>query len=288
MKTKKFLKIALLVVIAALFIWTFVFLYQKSQPKVTVYETIVPEVTDLEKTTVATGKVEPRDEVLIKPQISGIIAEVYKEAGQSVKQGEVLAKVKVIPELGQLNSAESRVRLAEINAAQAETDFARTQKLYNDKLISAEEYEKGEVSVKQAREELQTAKDNLEIVKEGITKNSASFSSTLIRSTITGLILDVPIKVGNSVIMSNTFNDGTGYSANAEIVLDRAQKTLAVPESTIEFNGDSTFVYVMTDSVPVQKFERRPIQVGMSDGIKIAIKSGISAQDKIRGAKKKD
>ena len=130
MKTKKFLKIALLVVIAALFIWTFVFLYQKSQPKVTVYETIVPEVTDLEKTTVATGKVEPRDEVLIKPQISGIIAEVYKEAGQSVKQGEVLAKVKVIPELGQLNSAESRVRLAEINAAQAETDFARTQKLY--------------------------------------------------------------------------------------------------------------------------------------------------------------
>ena len=143
MKTKKFLKIALLVVIAALFIWTFVFLYQKSQPKVTVYETIVPEVTDLEKTTVATGKVEPRDEVLIKPQISGIIAEVYKEAGQSVKQGEVLAKVKVIPELGQLNSAESRVRLAEINAAQAETDSARTQKLYNDKLISAEEYEKG-------------------------------------------------------------------------------------------------------------------------------------------------
>lgn len=120
MKTKKFLKIALLVVIAALFIWTFVFLYQKSQPKVTVYETIVPEVTDLEKTTVATGKVEPRDEVLIKPQISGIIAEVYKEAGQSVKQGEVLAKVKVIPELGQLNSAESRVRLAEINATQAE------------------------------------------------------------------------------------------------------------------------------------------------------------------------
>ena len=361
MKTKKFLKIALLVVIAALFIWTFVFLYQKSQPKVTVYETIVPEVTDLEKTTVATGKVEPRDEVLIKPQISGIIAEVYKEAGQSVKQGEVLAKVKVIPELGQLNSAESRVRLAEINAAQAETDFARTQKLYNDKLISAEEYEKGEVSVKQAREELQTAKDNLEIVKEGITKNSASFSSTLIRSTITGLILDVPIKVGNSVIMSNTFatvanmNDlifrgnidetevgrvhegmpvkltigalqnlsfdatleyispkgveenganqfeikaaiaapdsvqiRSGYSANAEIVLDRAQKTLAVPESTIEFNGDSTFVYVMTDSVPVQKFERRPIQVGMSDGIKIAIKSGISAQDKIRGAEKKD
>ncbi len=367
MKTKKYLKIALLVVVAALFIWTFVFLYQKSQPKIAVYEIVTPEVTDLEKTTVATGKVEPRDEVLIKPQISGIVSEVYKEAGESVKKNEVIAKVKVIPELGQLNSAESRVRLAEINANQAETDFSRVQKLYKDKLISAEEYEKGEVSIKQAREELQAAKDNLEIIKEGITKNSASFSSTLIRSTIDGLILDVPIKVGNSVIMSNTFNDGTtiatvanmndlifrgkidetevgrvhegmpvkltigalqnlsfnavleyispkgveenganqfeikaavaapdsvqirsGYSANAEIVLERIQKTLALPESTIEFSGDSTFVYVMTDSVPQQQFRRQPIKVGMSDGIKIAIKEGITAKDKIRGAEKKD
>ena len=367
MKTKKYLKIASLAVVAAIFIWTFVFLYRKSQPTVKVYETIVPETADLEKTTVATGKVEPRDEVLIKPQISGIISEVYKEAGQSVKQGEVIAKVKVIPELGTLNSAESRVRLAEINAKQAETDFARVEKLFNDKLISNEEYEKGEVNVKQAREELQTAKDNLEIVKEGITKNSASFSSTLIRSTITGLILDVPIKVGNSVIMSNTFNDGTtiatvanmndlifrgnldetevgrvhegmpvkltigalqnlsfnavleyispkgveenganqfeikaaiqapdsvqirsGYSANAEIVLERALKTLALPESTVEFSGDSTFVYVLTDSVPQQKFKRQQIEVGMSDGIKIAVKSGLTAKDKVRGAEKKD
>ena len=360
MKTKKYLKIASLVVVAAIFIWTFVFLYQKSQPKVKVYETIVPEIADLEKTTVATGKVEPRDEVLIKPQISGIISEVYKEAGQSIRQGEVIAKVKVIPELGTLNSAESRVRLADINARQAETDFARIEKLFNDKLISDEEYEKGEVSVKQAREELQTAKDNLEIVKEGITKNSASFSSTLIRSTITGLILDV-------LIMSNTFNDGTtiatvanmndlifrgnldetevgrvhegmpvkltigalqdlsfnatleyispkgveenganqfeikaaiqapdsvqirsGYSANAEIVLERALKTLALPESTVEFSGDSTFVYVLTDSIPQQKFKRQQIEVGMSDGIKIAVKSGLTAKDKVRGAEKSD
>lgn len=358
---KKYLKITLLVVVAAIFVGTFIFLYQKSKPKTTTYETLVPEIADLEKTTVATGKVEPRDEVLIKPQISGIISEVYKEAGQSIKKGEVIAKVKVIPELGQLNSAESRVRLAEINAAQAETDFSRIKKLYNDKLISKEEYEKSEVTVKQAREEKQTAKDALEIVKEGITKNSASFSSTLIRSTIDGLILDVPIKVGNSVIMSNTFNDGTtiatianmndlifkgkidetevgrihenmpvkltigalqnltfdavleyispkgveenganqfeikaaiqvpdtvqirsGYSANAEIVLQRANKVLALPESTIEFSGDSTFVWVMTDSVPEQKFERRQVITGMSDGIKLEIKKGLNAKDKVR------
>lgn len=363
---KKYLKITLLVVVAAIFAGTFIFLYQKSKPKITIYETVVPEIADLQKTTVATGKVEPRDEVLIKPQISGIISEVYKEAGQSIKKGEVIAKVKVIPELGQLNSAESRVRLAEINAEQAETDFSRIKKLYNDKLISKEEYEKSEVAVKQAREEKQTAKDALEIVKEGITKNSASFSSTLIRSTIDGLILDVPIKVGNSVIMSNTFNDGTtiatianmndlifkgkidetevgrihegmpvkltigalqnlvfdavleyispkgveenganqfeikaalhapdsvqirsGYSANAEIVLQRANKVLALPESTIEFSGDSTFVWVMTDSVPAQKFERRQVTTGMSDGIKLEIKKGLNAKEKVRGAEKK-
>lgn len=364
---KKYLEITLLVVVAAIFIGTFIFLYQKSKPKTTVYETITPEIADLEKTTVATGKVEPRDEVLIKPQISGIISEVYKEAGQTIKQGEVIAKVKVIPELGQLNSAESRVRVAEISTAQAETDHERIKKLYNDKLISREDYEKSEVEIKKAREELQTAKDALEIIKEGITKNSASFSSTLIRSTIDGLILDVPIKVGNSVIMSNTFNDGTtiatvanmndlifkgkidetevgrihegmpvkltigalqnltfdaeleyispkgveenganqfeikaavhapdsvqirsGYSANAEIVLQRAQKVLAVPEGIIEFSGDSTFVWVMTDSIPEQKFERRQIKTGMSDGIKLEIKEGLTGKEKVRASEKKD
>ena len=364
---KKFLKITLLVVLTAGIIGTFVFLWMKSRPKVVVYETVNAEITDLQKTTVATGKVEPRDEILIKPQISGIIDEVYKEAGQSIRKGEVIAKVKVIPELGQVNSAESRVRLAEINEKQAQTDFDRVEKLFKDKLISREDFEKSEVALKQARVEVQTAKDVLEIIKEGITKNSASLSSTLIRSTIDGLILDVPVKAGNSVIMSNTFNDGTtiatvanmndlifkgkidetevgrihegmpvkltigalqnltfdakleyispkgveenganqfeikaavsvpdsvqirsGYSANAEIVLQRAQQTLAVPESVIEFNGDSTFVYVMTDSVPEQKFQRKPVTAGMSDGIKIEIKSGVTAKDKIRGAEKKD
>lgn len=364
---KKFLKIALLVILAIILVGTFVFLYQKSKPKKVVYEIMTAEVADLEKTTVATGKVEPRDEVLIKPQISGIIAEIYKEAGQTVKKGEVIAKVKVIPELGQLNAAESRVRLADINTSQAETDFRRIKKLYEDKLISSEEYEKSEVELKQAREEKQTARDNLEIIKEGITKNSASFSSTMIRSTIDGLVLDVPVKVGNSVIMSNTFNDGTtiatianmndlifkgnidetevgrihegmpvkltigalqnltlnavleyispkgvetnganqfeikaaisvpdsvqirsGYSANAEIVLQRAAKVVSIPEGTVEFSKDSTFVYILTDSLPEQQFKRTQVKTGMSDGIKIEIKTGLKAKDKIRGAEQKD
>ena len=361
---KKFMKIAVLVLIAAIFIGTFVFLYQKSQPEVVSYQILKAETKDLVQTTVATGKIEPRDEVEIKPQISGIIAEVYKEAGQTVQQGEVIAKVKVIPELGTLNSAESRVRLAEMNGKQAEIDLERMEKLYNDKLVSNEEYEKTLLATKQAREELQAAKDNLEIVKEGITKSSASFSSTLIRSTITGLILDVPIKVGNSVIMSNTFNDGTtiatvadmsdlifrgnvdetevgriregipvkitlgalqnmkfdavleyispksiennganqfeikaaitvpdsvtirsGYSANAEMVLQQANDALTIPESAVEFSNDSTFVYVLTDSVPTQTFERRLITTGISNGIDTEVKQGLKAGESVRGLK---
>ena len=363
---KKFFKVALLVFVAFILLGTFVFLYQKSKPQVVVYELITPDVSDLEKSTVATGKVDPRDEILIKPQISGIIDEVYKEAGQTIRKGEVIAKVKVIPELGQVNSAESRVRIAQLNADQAETDYKRSEKLYDDKLISKEEYEKTLVTVRQAREELQTSKDALEIIKEGITKNSASLSSTLIRSTIDGLILDVPVKAGNSVIMSNTFNDGTtiatvanmndlifvgkidetevgrlhsgmpikltigalqnlsfdanleyispkgveenganqfeikaavaapdtvmirsGYSANAEIVLQRAKNVLTVPEGVIEFSGDSIFVQVMTDSIPAQTFERRQVQTGLSDGIKIEIKEGLNGTEKLRGTEKK-
>ena len=360
---KKYIKIAVLVLVALVFIGTFVFLYQKSQPKETVYDILIPEVTDLIQTTVATGKIEPRDEVEIKPQISGIIAEVYKEAGQTVRKGEVIAKVKVIPELGTLNSAESRVRLAEINGRQAETDLGRMEKLYESKLVSSEEYEQTLLAARQAREEIQAAKDNLEIVKEGITKNSASFSSTLIRSTIDGLILDVPIKVGNSVIMSNTFNDGTtiatvadmgdlifrgnvdetevgriregipvkitlgalqnmrfnanleyispkaveengvimfevkaaaripestfvraGYSANASIVIESREGVMVLPENTLQFEEGVPCVYVLTspEGSDEQTFEKRNVEVGLSDGINIEILSGVNENDKVR------
>lgn len=313
---KKYLKIALLVVVAAIFIFTFVFLYQKSKPKITVYDTVTPTVADLEKTTVATGKVEPRDEILIKPQISGIIDELYKEAGQTIRKGEVIAKVKVIPELGTLNSAESRVRLAELNAKQGETDFARIEKLFEDKLISREEYEKAEVSVKQVREELQTAKDNLEIVKEGITKFRGKIDETEVGRVHEGMPVKLTIgalqnlsfdatleyispkgveenganqfEIKAAIQVPDTVMIRSGYSANAEIVLERAQKALTLPESTIEFSGDSTFVYVMTDSVPAQKFERKEVKVGMSDGIKIVIKDGVDGKAKVRGAEKKD
>lgn len=359
---KKFFKILLAVIVIALFIGTFFFLFQKSQPKTLTYATEEAVVSSLEQTTVATGKIEPRDEISIKPQISGIIAELYKEEGQTVREGEVIAKVKVIPEMSSLNSAQSRVRLAEISLKQAQTDFDRMKNLFSQKLVSAEEYEKSEVALRQAEEEKLAADDNLDIVKEGISKSNASLSSTFIRSTITGLILEIPIKVGNSVIMSNTFNDGTtiatvadmsdmifkgkidetevgrihegmpvkitlgaiqnlsldatleyispkgvednganqfeikaainvpdsvtlrsGYSANASIVLKQAKDVVVIPESTIEFSGDSSFVYVLTDTVPTQVYDRRAVSLGMSNGILIEVTDGLKAGDKVRG-----
>ncbi len=359
---KKYGKLIIAAIVALIFIGTFVFLWQKSQPKEVFYSEFTPKMDTLQRTTVITGKIEPRNEVNVKPQISGIITEILKEAGQYVQAGEVIAKVKVIPEMGQLSSAESRVRLANINVRQAEVDFEREKNLYEQKLVSADEYDKVLQKLNQAKEELKGAVDALDVVRNGVSRSNASMSSTLIRSTISGVILDIPVKVGNSVILSNTFNDGTtiasvanmndlifrgnidetevgqlvtgmpmkitigalqdvsfdasleyvspkavesnganqfeikaavtsladskirsGYSANAEIVLARAENVLTVPESAIEFQGDSTFVYIVKGEGQEKTYKRTAVTTGLSDGVSIEIKKGLTAKDRVRG-----
>ena len=360
---KKYSKLIIAAIIALIFIGTFVFLWQKSQPKEIVYNEFTPKLDSIQKTTIITGKIEPRNEVNVKPQISGIISELYKEPGDYVNTGDVIAKVKVIPDMSQLSSAEMRVRLAEINLKQAQTDFEREENLFNQKLVSADEFDKSKLTLNQAKQEKLAAEDALEVVRDGVSKSNAKASSTLIRSTISGVILDIPVKVGNSVILSNTFNDGTtiatvanmndlifrgnidetevgqlvigmplkitigalqdisfnaaleyispkatesnganqfeikaavkltdggkirsGYSANAEIVLAHADNILTVPESAIEFSGDTTFVYVLlTDSVDKKEYKRTEVTTGLSDGVNIEIKKGISTKDKVRG-----
>ena len=367
---KKYSKLIIAAIIALIFIGTFVFLWQKSQPKEIVYSEFTPKLDSLQKTTIITGKIEPRNEVYVKPQISGIITEILKEAGDYVQAGEVIAKVKVIPDMGSLSNAEARVRLADINLEQAKVDYDREKTLYDQKLVSADEFDKVSQQLRQAKHELSAATDALQVVRDGFSKSNASASSTLIRSTISGVILAIPVKVGNSVINSNTFNDGTtiatvanmndlifrgnidetevgqlsmgiplkitigalqdmtfdaaleyispkatetnganqfeikaavtvsrdadaskkgaakirsGYSANAEIVLARADRVLTIPESAIEFSGDSTFVYVLTDSTAEKNYDRRYVETGLSDGVNIEIKKGLTDKDKVRG-----
>ena len=214
---KKNFKLFVALLIAMVFIGTFVFLWKKSQPQPVAYEEFTPKTMDISKTTVITGKIEPRNEVNVKPQISGIITHLYKEAGDRVQAGEVIAKVKVIPDMQQLSSAEARVRLANMNVAKAKVDYDREKTLFDKGLVSADEYDKIAHAYHQAQEELTAANDHLQVVRDGVSKSNANASSTLIRSTITGLILDVPVKVGNSVILSNTFNDGTTIASVADM-----------------------------------------------------------------------
>ena len=361
---KKYSKLIVAAIVALIFIGTFVFLWKKSQPEEVVYNEFTPKVEDVRKTTIVTGKIEPRNEVNVKPQVSGIITQIVKEAGDYVQAGEIIAKVKVIPDMAQLSSAESRVRLAQINLAQARIDFQREDELFKKELVSADEFEKKRQALQQAQQEKAAADDNLQVIRDGVSKSNAKASSTLVRSTISGIILDIPVKVGNSVILSNTFNDGTtiasvanmndlifrgnidetevgqlvqgmpmkitigalqdlsfdaaleyispkavesnganqfeikaavrvlkdskirsGYSANAEIELANVKQALTVPESAIEFKGDSTFVYVVKGQGKDKTYEQRRVTTGLSDGINIEIKKGLSAKETVRGPK---
>lgn len=214
---KRFFKIFIWLLVAGVFIATFVFLYKNSQPQEVKYQLVSPTVGDIERSTVLTGKIEPRDQIDIKPQISGIISEILVEAGQTVKEGDIIARIKVIPDASQLSTAQSRVDDAKISLTDAKNKFDRAKTLYERKLISREEYESAETTYDKAKSDLSSAEDGLEIVRNGVSRFNASESNTMVRATITGLVLDVPVKVGSSVIQANTFNDGTTVATIADM-----------------------------------------------------------------------
>src|SRR3989339_28021 len=214
---KKVFRFIIIGLLAIGVISTFVFLWKKSQPKEIKYEIVEARLGTIEKKTVATGKVEPRNEILIKPQLSGIISEIYKEAGDKVKAGDVIAKIKLIPDMVTLNAAESRVVVAQLALDQSVKNYERDKKLLQEKVISREEFEKSELQYNNNKAELKAAKDNLSLTRDGITSDKTLLSNTLVRSTINGTILDIPVKVGNSVIQSNNFNDGTTIAAVANM-----------------------------------------------------------------------
>jgi HlyD family secretion protein len=355
---KKIIKISILVLILAVFVLTIVYLYRKSQEKPAVYQTEKPFITNIVRKTVATGSVIPRKEIEIKPQVSGIVEEIFVEAGKHIRQGDVIARIRIIPDLINLNNAEARLERAKIAFDDAKISADRQDKLFSQGVISAADNQQTQVSFKNARQEVDAAEANLELIREGVNKKSGKTTNTLIRSTIEGMLLDIPIKVGNSVIETNNFNAGTtiatvadvgdmifqgkvdetevgkikpgmdlmltigaiendtfhatlkyispkgilengavqfeikadvrlkedefiraGYSANADIVLDHRTDVLAVKESALLFQGDSAYVEVETSP---QKFEKRFIKTGISDGINIQVLSGLTKNDKIK------
>ena len=214
---KKAIRIFVILLLVGLFGGTLYFLYLKSKPVVVVYKTTVPKISTIVKKTVATGSVSPRKEIEIKPQVSGIISEIYIEAGKTIHKGDVIAKVKIIPNMVSLNDAESRVNRANISMDDAKTMYDREKELFDKKVIAAGDFQQYETALKNAREAVTAAQDNLQLVREGAISKSAKTGNTMITSTIDGMVLTVPVEVGNSVIESNTFNAGTTVATVADM-----------------------------------------------------------------------
>jgi len=357
---KKAVTIGILVFIAVTFVGALYYLYQKNQEDPTVYETETPSEQTIVKKTVATGKIVPKEEVLIKPNISGIIDEIYIEAGDRIKAGDPIAKIRVIPNVSSLQSAKDNVATAKINLDNERKSFERQKGLYDKGVISANDFDAAEVTFKRAEQNYKSARQNYEIVRTGTTSGLGSAANTLIRSTVEGMVLDVPVKTGNQVIESNNFNDGTtiatladvnqmifegkvdesevgkikedlplevtvgaienksfdavldyiapkgveengaiqfeikgtlnksdttfiraGLSANASIILAKAENVLAIKEALVQFDDETEqpYVEIMTGD---QEFERKEIELGISDGINVEVKNGIKKDDKIK------
>lgn len=356
---KKLLSFVAGLLVLTLFAGTVYYLWAKSRKKETVYQTESPKKATIIKKAVSTGSVVPRQEVAIKPRVSGIIEDVGVLAGRLVREGDLIARIRLVPDMVNLNNAQNRIARAEIALEAAEKDHARNLALVKDGTISTSAFQPYKTALDNARAEIQAARDNLDLIQKGISRSTGTASNTLVRSTISGTVLEVPVKVGNSVIETNTFNEGTtiatvadmndmifqgkvdesevgklkpgmtllltigaldehkpeailehiapkgvekdgaiqfeikaalkpqkdvqiraNYSANADIVLDRRDDVLSISESLLKFEGDKTFVEVETTP---QKFEKREVKTGLSDGIQIEILSGLTEKDKLKG-----
>ncbi len=355
---KKFFRILGLVVIIGIFAGTIGFLYSKSQTKPEVFQTTQAFHTDIIRKTVATGSVVPRNEIEIKPTVSGIIDQIYVTEGEMVKTGQILARVRIVPNMVNLNTAESRVNRAKIALEEARINFNRQSQLFEREVIAESEFIPFRIALKNAEEELESAENNLQLIRDGVSRNTGEASNTLIRSTINGMVLEVPIEIGNSVIETNNFNAGTtivtiadmndmifkgkvdesevgkitegmelilnigaiddmnfsatlahispkgveesgaiqfeiradvtpdknhfiraGYSATADIVLERRDNVLALEESLLLFDNGS--IYVEVEREP-QVFEKVKVKTGISDGINIEVLEGVTEDCRIK------
>lgn len=363
-----------LVITLILFIFGIRYIYLKDKQDPVVYKTEKASVKTIIKKTMATGSIVPKEEVLIKPNISGIIDEIYVEAGDVIKAGELIAKVKVVPNVSSLNSAKSninsirnQVETARLALENQKNIYNRQKELFEKGVISANEFDTAQLSYNQSKQRfkqeqvgLNNARQNYDIVKTGTTYGLGATANTEIRATVSGMVLDIPVKVGNQVIESNNFNDGTtiatiadvdkmifegkvdesevgkikenlpleitvgaienkkfdavldyiapkginengaiqfeikgtlnkkdttfiraGLSANASIILARADSVLAIKEALIQYQPKTKKPFVEVETGD-QEFEKREIEIGISDGINVEIKSGISKEDQIK------
>ena len=347
----------LLVIFGVLFAAAF---FIKSNSKATIsFETKTALITSIEQKIVATGKVIPEDEVEVKPQVQGILQSLFVEEGDYVEEGDLLAKIKVVADEGQLNSAKGRLATAKIVLKNAQVEYNRNKSLFDKEIISQQEFQTADLTYSRAKQDLANAQSDFEIIKLGSAGGSAS-ANTNVRATVAGTVLELPVKEGDQVIESNSFNAGTtiaiiadlnkmifegkvdeaevgklsigmplsvslgaiqdkefeaklkfiapkgneeqgavqfkiegdvtldsdffvraGYSANASLVLERKDSILALHEALMQFDKDTEQPFVEIE-LEDQKFERRDIIIGISDGMNVEIISGITLEDKIK------
>lgn len=357
---KRILYILLFLIILGMFAGTTAYLYQKSQPKPVIFQTDSPKMGDIEKVTVASGTIVPRKEIEIKPQISGVLDEILADPGEHVQKGDVLARLRIMPKLVELNEAENRLVKARIQYTDAQQELDRQKQLYENKLIAESDYKHYQVQFKTASADLEAAQNNLKLLKEGAAKQESAENNTLITSTVDGMVLEVPVKEGDTVVETNTFNAGTtiamiadmsalvfegaidesevgklhegmqlqltigaiegetftanleyiapkgvqesegavqfkikaavqqeegiviraGYSANAKIVLDKRENVLTLQESMILYDKEQK-PYVEIE-VAERQFERRDLELGLSDGVNVEILAGLTLDDKVK------
>lgn len=357
---KKSVTIFILAFIVITFSVAMYYLYSKNAEDPVVYKTEKPSTKTIVKKTVATGSILPIEEVFIKPNISGVIQEVYVKGGDIIKKGDLIAKIKVIPNLSSLNNAKNGIQTNKIALDDQKRNFNRQQSLFDKGVISKQDLENAEVSYQQAQQSYNAANRNYDIVRTGSTRGLGNTANTLIRSTISGMVLDVPVEVGNQVIESNNFNEGTtiasladvnklifkgkvdesdvgkikeglplkitvgavenstfdaildyiapkgklengaiqfeiegtlkkqdstfirvGLSANASIILAKVDSVLSIKEALVQFDSKTKvpFVEIKTGD---KQFERKDITLGVSDGINVEIKEGLTKDDEIK------
>ena len=356
MKILKYIGITLLILgslfAAAYFIKT-------NNKSVITYETQTPFTTSIENKTVVTGKVIPEDEVEIKPQIQGIIETIFVEEGDLVNTGDLLAKIKVVPNEQNLNSAKGRLENAKIVLKNSEVEYKRNQDLFEKGIISKRDFENVKLQYDQAIQNVDNSTADLQIIRLGSTGGAAS-ANTNIRATVPGTVLEIPVEEGFQVIASNSFNAGTtiatiadlnkmifegkvdeaevgklnvgmplevnlgaiedqslaatlkfiapkgneeqgavqfiieadlflndsifiraGYSANASLILEKKDSIMAISEALLQFDRETEKPYVQV-LIGAQEFERRDVEIGISDGVHVEILSGITMEDKIK------
>ncbi|MCP4448871.1 MAG: efflux RND transporter periplasmic adaptor subunit [Myxococcales bacterium] len=353
---KRILPFAISIAILAALAWTMFFLYNKSQAVAEAFETEKPAVRDIVLKTVATGSIEPRQEIEIKPRVSGVLDELFVEAGDLVKAGQKLASIKIIPNMLSLNAAESTLKSARISQTSARAEFLRNQKLLDKGVISETEFSRFALGNRLRQQELASAQSNLQLIRSGA--SGAGKVSNVVTSTVAGMVIEVPPKEGASVTEANNFNAGTtiasianmndmifqglvdesevgkievgmelvivigaisgktfkgtleyiapkgtmvdgaiqfelraaltlatedfvraGYSANADIVLQRREKVLSITEALLSFDGKKPYIEVETGP---QQFERRGIELGLSDGIHVEVLAGVSEGEALK------